>query len=140
LARDFSTDDATAKRGGDLGYSRPGDFVAEFSSEVDRLEVGEFSQPVKTEFGWHVIYVTDRRIQAFEDVSEDIEQEIGAEAEEEAWSRWLVKAYREADVRVNPRYGELDLETGQVTDATAEDIPGAEEPRPVVSPTVTGGG
>jgi foldase protein PrsA len=140
LAKDFSTDEGTAKEGGALGYSQPGDFVAEFSDAVGRLDVGEFSEPVKTEFGWHVIYVTDRRIQAFEDVSADIEEQIGAEAEEKAWSEWLMQAYREADVRVNPRYGELDLETGQVTDATAEDIPGAEEPTPIVSPTVTGGG
>jgi foldase protein PrsA len=140
LAKDFSTDEATAQQGGDLGYSARGDFVSEFSDAMSRLQVGEFSDPVKTEFGWHVILVTDRRMQAFEDVRAQIEQNIGAEAEEKVWTEWLVDAYREADVRVNPRYGEFDLDTGQVTDATAEDIPGAEEPSPVESPTATGGG
>jgi parvulin-like peptidyl-prolyl isomerase len=140
LARDFSTDKATAREGGDLGYTAPGDLVPQFSNAMRRLQVGEISDPVRTEFGWHVILVTDRRIQPFEDVRDRIEEEIGGEAEEEAWTEWVVDAYRDADVRVNPRYGELDLETGQVTDATAEDIPGAEEPSPDISPTATGGG
>ena len=54
----------------------------------------------------------------------------------------MEKAYEDADIKVNPRYGELDIETQQVVDATAEDIPGAEEPAvdPTPIPEQTAGG
>ncbi|MEE8187986.1 MAG: peptidylprolyl isomerase [Kiloniellales bacterium] len=61
LARKHSAG-PTAEQGGDLDYFRRGDMVAEFADAAFALQAGEYSrEPVKTQFGWHVIKVEDRR-------------------------------------------------------------------------------
>ncbi|HYI45416.1 MAG TPA: peptidylprolyl isomerase [Actinomycetota bacterium] len=139
LAKDFSTDKANARKGGDLGFFSSGELVPPFEQAAAALDIGEVSDPVKTDFGWHVIRVTDRRVSPFEEVSDQIAERLSVETEDRVWSEWLAAAYKDADVKVNPRYGELDLESGQVVDATAEDIPGAEsQPQPTVTPSLGG--
>lgn len=135
LAKKHSTDQSNAAQGGDLGYFKPGDFVPEFERAADELEIGEVSGPVKTEFGFHVILVTDRRVAPFEDVRAEIEQELGQGAADEAWDEYVRKAYEEADVKVNPKYGEFDEESLAVVDPTAQDVPGAEEGSDGTTPT-----
>ena len=44
-----------------LGWLNPGDTIPEFEKEMDNLKIGEISQPFKTELGWHLIQVNDRR-------------------------------------------------------------------------------
>ncbi|WP_251369993.1 peptidylprolyl isomerase [Polynucleobacter sp. JS-JIR-5-A7] len=60
LAKKFS-EDGSAPNGGDLGWMGPGDLVPEFEQAMNRLQIGEVSNPVKTEFGWHLIQVLERR-------------------------------------------------------------------------------
>lgn len=55
--------DSSATRGGDIGWIRPGDLPGEFEDEVNRLKVGEVSEPFKTRYGYHIIEVIDRREQ-----------------------------------------------------------------------------
>ena len=137
LAQRFSTDESNADAAGDLGYYRPGDFVADFERAADQLDEGEISNPVRTEFGFHVIRVNDRRIAPFEDVQESIAEELGEGEADEAWNDFLQDAFRAADVKVNPRYGEFDLATLQVVNAGADQVPGVEEPVPTQSPVAT---
>lgn len=59
LARTYSLD-ATALRGGDLGFFQKGQFVPEFEEAVFKMTKGDFAGPVKTQFGYHVIKLTDR--------------------------------------------------------------------------------
>jgi peptidyl-prolyl cis-trans isomerase SurA len=60
LAKKHS-EDGSAANGGVLGWMSPGQLVPEFESAMNRLQIGEVSNPVKTEFGWHLIQVLERR-------------------------------------------------------------------------------
>jgi len=60
LAKKYS-EDGSAANGGNLGWMGPGDLVPEFEQEMNRLQIGEVSNPVKSEFGWHLIQVLERR-------------------------------------------------------------------------------
>jgi peptidyl-prolyl cis-trans isomerase SurA len=64
LARRHSEDPGSASRGGDLGFVRRGQFVKEFESAVFDLDEGEVSEPVETEFGFHIIELLERRGEA----------------------------------------------------------------------------
>ncbi len=78
-ARDNSGD-GTRARGGDLGFFTKGQMIPEFEKAAFALKVGEMtSKPVKTDFGWHIIKVTDSRdasIREFADVKDDIKQDL----------------------------------------------------------------
>lgn len=67
LAEDYSEDFASAKDGGDLGYFKRGAMVPEFEEVAFSLEPGEFSEPVKTKFGWHLIKLEERKGQGEEE-------------------------------------------------------------------------
>ena len=55
LAREFSIDSGSAKRAGNLGYFGRGKMVKEFEAVAFKLEVGKISEPVKTQYGYHII-------------------------------------------------------------------------------------
>ena len=58
-----NSEDASAGKGGDLGWISPGDTVPEFEQAMAKLKPGEVSAPVRTPFGWHLILVEERRTQ-----------------------------------------------------------------------------
>jgi hypothetical protein len=60
VARELSTDESTAANGGDLGWFTREEMVAPFAAAAFALEPGTISEPVESEFGWHVIQVMER--------------------------------------------------------------------------------
>lgn len=83
LAREKSTDKASGAEGGDLGWFKRTDMVKEFSDAAFALKKGELSEaPVKTQFGYHLIKMEDRR-QAppptFEELSDALREELARE-------------------------------------------------------------
>jgi len=71
LARSNSQDTLSAAKGGSLGWLNKGDTVPEFEDALEALEPGEISKPVKTQFGWHLVQVQERRTH---DSTEDYER------------------------------------------------------------------
>jgi peptidyl-prolyl cis-trans isomerase C len=75
LSKEFSKDPGSAADGGDLGWFTKDKMVKEFSETAFKLEPGQISDPVKSQFGWHVIKVEGKRnkpIPAYDDVKEQI--------------------------------------------------------------------
>lgn len=70
LAFDNSTDEATRLEGGDLGYVTSDSLVGPLAVAAYATPVGQISSPVETEFGWHIVQVTDRRAQLQPDLEE----------------------------------------------------------------------
>lgn len=67
LAKQHSKDPGSALKGGNLGWSTPGLFVAEFEQTMSNIALGEISAPFQSQFGWHILQVTERRMQDFSD-------------------------------------------------------------------------
>lgn len=63
LARQYSEDIGSAMEGGDLGWANPGQFVPVFEATMDKTAAGEIAPPFRSEFGWHVLQVLERRQQ-----------------------------------------------------------------------------
>ena len=104
LARQESTDTASAQQGGDLGCRTAGTFVPEFEDAAAKVPVGQVSPPVQTAFGWHLILVRERRQPSLDEVRSDVEQRLATLAQD-AFNQWLADAAADADIDVNPRYG-----------------------------------
>ncbi|WP_297992031.1 peptidylprolyl isomerase [Anoxybacillus sp.] len=77
LAKEYSKDTGSAQNGGDLGWFGPGKMVEEFEKAAYALNKGEISEPVKTQFGYHIIKVTDKEEKkSFDEMKEQIEYEV----------------------------------------------------------------
>ena len=90
LAR-LNSDDASAARGGDLGWILQGDTVPDFERAMNALAPGQISEPIKTQFGYHLIQVVERRVA---DVSGDrkrleARRILRERKAEEAYQEWV---------------------------------------------------
>lgn len=85
LAKEKSKDPGAAQ-GGDLGYFTKDQMVPEFAEVAFKLERGQLSEPVKSQFGWHIIRVEDKRtksIPSFDEVKSQIERFVAHKAQAE---------------------------------------------------------
>jgi|TARA_B110000240_G_scaffold79596_1_gene90725 peptidyl-prolyl cis-trans isomerase SurA len=65
LSKQLSEDPGSALKGGELGWSTPGMFVPEFEETMNSIALNEISAPFASQFGWHILQVTERRDQDF---------------------------------------------------------------------------
>ena len=102
LAKEFSDDPGSGAGGGDLGWVSPGDMVPEFESTMASTETGKYSQPIRSQFGWHILEVTERRKT---DIGEEVQrnqvrQMLYSRRFDEELPIWLRKIRSEAYVDI----------------------------------------
>jgi peptidyl-prolyl cis-trans isomerase SurA len=90
MAKRFSND-ASAPQGGVLGWLNPGETVPPFEKAMNALKEGEISQPVQSQFGWHLIIVDGRRTQDMADqfIRNQARQQIFQQRSNTAFESWL---------------------------------------------------
>jgi len=97
--------DATSSRGGDVGYFRKGQVVPEFENTCLNLSVGGQSAIVHTQFGYHIIKLTDKKNEAFEPyegVKPKIENALKLKKRNELFDKLVVSLKEKYRVRVEP--------------------------------------
>ncbi len=108
LARSHSDDQGSAIQGGDLGWVSTGDLAPRFEQQMDGLAFGDISDPFRTQFGWHIVQVMDRR--DFDNTEEAVRNRareiIRERKSSEATELWLRRLRDEAYVEIR-----LDQET-----------------------------
>jgi peptidyl-prolyl cis-trans isomerase SurA len=102
LAQEHSDDIGSAQEGGELGWTNPGQMVPEFETAMANAEIGVVTEPVRSEFGWHILEVTGRRTEDFaEQVRRNQVANYLREAKyEEELDNWLRKIRDEAFVDI----------------------------------------
>ena len=98
----LNSEDPSSAKGGDLGWVSPGDLVPPFEEAMNKLPLNQVSAPVRTQFGWHLIEVLERRKQ---DITADRErqqaqQAIRARKSDEAFQDWVRQTRDRAYVEV----------------------------------------
>ncbi|MFL1874980.1 peptidylprolyl isomerase [Hansschlegelia beijingensis] len=117
IANEVSIDPGSAKQGGDLGFFARGQMVPAFEEAAFKLEPGKVSAPVKTQFGYHVIKVDEKRtrpIPAFEQVRPQIENYVVRTAQQDL----VLKLRNDANVERTDAGKPL---------APSEPVPGAQQ-------------
>jgi peptidyl-prolyl cis-trans isomerase SurA len=102
LAREHSEDTGSMLSGGDLGWSMPGMFVPEFEAAMGNTAIGGITRPFKSQFGWHILQVIERRK---EDMSDKMKRNQAANVLrsrrfDEEFQLWLTQIREEAYVEV----------------------------------------
>jgi len=110
LATEFSIDPGSAVQGGDLGCSTPAGFVGPFADATMAAELGVVTDPVETEFGYHLILVTDR----LEMPADNVRQYLEQTRSQDALNEWFSGIIESADITVADGVGEW------VTDPTPQ--------------------
>jgi len=102
LAKEHSDDIGSAQEGGELGWTNPGQMVPEFETAMAGAEIGVITEPVRSEFGWHILEVTDRRTENFaEQVRRNQVANFLRESKyEEELENWLREIREEAFVDI----------------------------------------
>jgi foldase protein PrsA len=136
VARKSSIDPGSKDKAGDLGFNAKGATVKQFeTAEYDLAGQGgckgktdgscesPISQPVKTQFGYHVLQVVGVRLPALTNELRAKLEPTVRDRRQQAIQRWFEQQVAHADVTVNPRFGRWDAEKGTVVDR--ETAPGA---------------
>lgn len=111
LAKEDSQDPGSAAKGGDLGCLGKGETVPDFEKAAFGAKQGEIVGPVKTQFGYHILEVTDakpKQIRPLSEVESQIRSQLSTEKQSEAFSKWLDEQKRQRDVHYLKGYAPSD--------------------------------
>jgi parvulin-like peptidyl-prolyl isomerase len=102
LAKQYSQDPGSAEKGGDLGCLGKGETVPDFEEAAFGAEQGEIVGPVQTQFGYHLLEVTEikpKQTRSLEDVESQIRSQLATEKQSEEFSRWIEEQKKQRDVK-----------------------------------------
>src|SRR5215207_4923155 len=102
LAKENSQDPGSAANGGDLGCLGKGETVPEFEQAAFGAEQGEIVGPVQTEFGYHILQVTDvkpEQTRSLQEVESQIRSQLATEKQSEEFNKWIEEQKKERDVK-----------------------------------------
>jgi parvulin-like peptidyl-prolyl isomerase len=91
LAGELSTDPGSAAQGGNLGFAPAGRYITEFDEAISSLPIGQVSEPIETDFGWHVIEVLNRE-------ERELSPTDYAQEQRQAYQDWLANARQTAQI------------------------------------------
>lgn len=100
LAEEVSTDTGSGARGGDLGWFGRNQMVAPFEEAAFNLEIGEISEPVESDFGWHVIQVLGREVR-------QLPPQMLQQRREQVFQEWLSEQRQAADVDIADNWSDV---------------------------------
>jgi foldase protein PrsA len=134
LAKEYSDDPGSKDRGGDLGNVSRGMMVPEFDDATFTLDKDAVSEPIKTQFGYHLIQVQEinpSATRSFEEMKEQLRSQLEDEKKREMWEEWLAEQKEALDVEVK--------EGMQLTTTTlpADGAEGTEGEEPAETPDTT---
>jgi peptidyl-prolyl cis-trans isomerase C len=107
LAKEYSQDPGSAENGGDLGCVGKGETVPSFEKAIFNANEGEIVGPVESEFGYHVIEVTEIRAKSTQPLSEvesQIREQLSTDEQAEKFSTWVQEQREQRDVKYLPGY------------------------------------
>jgi foldase protein PrsA len=125
LAKQVSIDPSAKDNSGSLGSAVASTYVPEFAAAVSALAPGEISQPVKTDFGWHVIRLQEKQVTPFAQAKQQLIQSQAVVV----FNEWLRGQADDQGVEVNPTFGRWDNQNLQIVSVRSTD------PSATVSPT-----
>jgi peptidyl-prolyl cis-trans isomerase C len=102
LAKEYSQDPGSAEKGGDLGCIGKGETVPGFEEAAFGAEQGEIVGPVKTQFGYHILEVTDAKPKQTRDLSKvesQIRSQLSSEKQQKQFTKWLDEQKKQRDVK-----------------------------------------
>jgi parvulin-like peptidyl-prolyl isomerase len=115
LAKQVSEDPGSKDAGGDLGFiTREVNFDETFLNAAFAVKAGKISGLVRTQFGFHIIRVDERRTKTLEQARAELTEEIATAKRSESFQGYIVERLRAADIVVNPRWGDFDPETFEI--------------------------
>lgn len=105
IAKEYSTEQAAQESGGELGWFTADKMVKEFSDAAYALEINEISEPVKSQFGFHIIQVTEKREIEAEGTLEEKQDEIRkqlvmSKADQSTLLPKVAKLMKDADIKI----------------------------------------
>lgn len=105
LAREYSIDPGSARQGGDLGFFTKASMVAEFADAAFAMQPGQISEPVKSQFGWHVIKVDARKgpgTLTFEEAESDVRNRLLVQKQNAEVEEWVIGLEKAATISKRP--------------------------------------
>lgn len=138
IAKENSKDPGSKDDGGNLGYFGHGQMVPQFEEVVFKMQKGDISAPVQTQFGWHLIKVEDKRVKAppaFDVVKDRILQSLLLQKASKAAVDLRTKAkieYVDADMKkaIEDRNKAIEQAPNTAPDAAKKDEPKKEDAKP----------